>query len=599
MKITRIIATAVAVGLIPLTIQATSTTNSTSAGEGHPPPRSDSMKLVSRLRLTDSPNTISDVTYHRGFAYLGNSEHACPDAGIAVVDLTEPSRPKKVATIPNGPNDYTGEGLQVLSIDNDFFRGDVLLTSNEACDSRKRHDGGISLYDVTDPTDPAILADGVGDRVSEDGQTRSGPPNETHSVIGWTVGDKAYAILQDEEEDLDVDILDISDPTNPKLISETGLPEWPALSSQRARGGDAFHHDTQVKEIDGHFYLLVSYWDAGWVLLDVDDPTNPVFVDDSDYPRPDPLAGVDPPEGNAHQATWSNDNRYILGTDEDFDATRLQGTIKTGDNGGSTFSLGRGFNAPQVRPGEPVEGSTRFVGQACAASTGQPIPPAGDDTTWIAVVERGGCRFSEKAESARAAGYDAVLVVNGTGPGRCSTAGSIMVAGGLPTMLVGRGDGYKILGVKGYDEAACLSGSTSPALPAVGTTGADVKLEEVFDGWGYVHLLDATNLSEIDSYAIPEALDPEFAGGAAGQLTVHEIKTDSREGINLAYASWYDGGARVLSFGPEGLDEVGSFIAKHGNKFWGVFPVQRGDRPPLLLFSDEHFGLYVLKYTGE
>jgi hypothetical protein len=42
----------------------------------------------------------------------------------------------------------------------------------------------------------------------------------------------------------------------------------------------------QHKRIRGHDYLLVSYWDAGQVLLNIDDPANPVFVGDSDSVSP-------------------------------------------------------------------------------------------------------------------------------------------------------------------------------------------------------------------------------------------------------------------------------------------------------------------------
>ena len=50
---------------------------------------------------------------------------------------------------------------------------------------------------------------------------------------------------------------------------------------------------------------------------------------------------------------------------------------------------------------------------------------------------------------------------------------------------------------------------------------------------------------------------------------MHEFATDATE--NLAYSSYYAGGVRVLSFGRQsGLDEVGKFIDKGGNNFWGM-----------------------------
>src|SRR6266545_3874135 len=60
----------------------------------------------------------------------------------------------------------------------------------------------------------------------------------------------------------------------------------------------------------------------GCVILDVTNPAAPAFVDDSNYPTPDPLTGFDIPEGNAHQGWFSSNNQFFLGTDEDFSPTR-------------------------------------------------------------------------------------------------------------------------------------------------------------------------------------------------------------------------------------------------------------------------------------
>ena len=55
---------------------------------------------------------------------------------------------------------------------------------------------------------------------------------------------------------------------------------------------------------------------------------------------------------------------------------------------------------------------------------------------------------------------------------------------------------------------------------------------------------------------------------------------------------------RVISFGDQGLEEVGKFIDQGGNDFWGVeqWTIAGGER--LIAGSDRNFGLYVLRYTG-
>lgn len=76
------------------------------------------------------------------------------------------------------------------------------------------------------------------------------------------------------------------------------------------------------------------------------------------------------------------------------------------------------------------------------------------------------------------------------------------------------------------------------------------------------------DITQVDTYAIPEGQDPALATGA-GDLSVHEVAMDPRPGSSLAYLSYYTGGLRVLEYGKKGMTEVGAFIADGGNNFWG------------------------------
>ncbi len=62
--------------------------------------------------------------------------------------------------------------------------------------------------------------------------------------------------------------------------------------------------------------------------LELTDPLNPVFLGDSDFAPVDPelleQTGVSlTPEGNAHQAEFTSDNRFVIATDEDFAPYRV------------------------------------------------------------------------------------------------------------------------------------------------------------------------------------------------------------------------------------------------------------------------------------
>lgn len=71
---------------------------------GHLPAGSQDVELVSKLRLTDIDGAIADVGVHEGFAYLAQWREACPDGGVHVVDITDPSAPRAVTFIPANKN---------------------------------------------------------------------------------------------------------------------------------------------------------------------------------------------------------------------------------------------------------------------------------------------------------------------------------------------------------------------------------------------------------------------------------------------------------------------------------------------------------------
>lgn len=595
---------------------------------GHLAASSSNVTLVGKLTLTTVPGGISDVGAFRhaggNFAYLGAFSPECAPGGnptgVHVVDISNPSSPTKVGFIPAHPNSYVGEGVQVFHAETPYFSGDILVHNNEACNSAQPFIGGVSLWDVTDPTAPVMLAEGAGDKSPPKPNSITGV-SQSHSAFGWWVPEtgRAYVMAVDNQEVADVDILDVTDPTNPVQIGETGFADWPAAQSPLANGDTVFHHDAQVKKIGSKWLALVSYWDAGWVVLDVTDPANPTFVDDSDYPTPDPLTGFGIPEGNAHQAWWSSNNQFILGTDEDFSPTRTSCTIETGPSAGPTPCGEFGFT-PSIRSLFPAgfSGTTVWGGSGC--TTDVDGNGTGDRDEILAshtkaqtgadaiVFTRGVCFFSDKIRTGEEAGYSMVFIGQ-------SHAGSRN--GLLPDGFICGGQGSPILGTAA---AGCLghramhslfndqpeyAGADTADMPAKGTLGERISAQGgVFDGWGYVHLLDANTLEEIDAYAVPEALDPAFASGF-GNLTVHEVQTDPRSNVNLGYISYYDAGFRIVKFGKKSIKEVGHYIDADGNDFWGIEPLQEKVNKkgqggaPLLLLSDRDSGLWIFRYTGD
>jgi hypothetical protein len=134
-----------------------------------------------------------------------------------------------------------------------------------------------------------------------------------------------------------------------------------------------------------------------------------------------------------------------------------------------------------------------------------------------------------------------------------------------------------------------------------------------FDGWGYVHLFgfDEENPedtpAELDTFAIPEAMDEDFASGF-GDLSVHEVATDPTD-WNFAYLSYYSGGLRSLEIQCSNpadkstceLVEVGGYLDPLGNDFWGVEVIPDPSDPDdeLILASDRDYGLFIFRNTAD
>ncbi len=565
---------------------------------GHlPGSKTDNVDLVSKLKLKNVvPEKIADVGVLGRYAYLAAwGVVTCKYNGVHVVNIADVTNPREVAFIQAKEGSYPGEGVQALHLDTPYFNGDLLVSNNEKCNDKAGF-GGMNLYDVTNPEHPTPLAEGVGD-FTVNGQGKKAA-NEIHSVFAWDAGNKAYAVIVDNEEGLDVDIIDITNPKKAFLTAEFDLDEMFPQILQAAPSNlvEVFLHDMVVKEIGGRQVMLLSYWDAGYVKLDMTDVHNPVYLGDTDFTDPDPEAAESgftvPPEGNGHQAEFTLDNQYVIGADEDFGPFALNARNVTD---GTDITASQGSDTRKLEPGQTITGQAKFVGRACNTD---PAVPAGDGTQ-IAVVERGVCTFTEKvANVIKAGGYAAVLIFNRTASDACNQTLGMSVAGDIPTFGVApRGQGFAIFGVP-YDDAACLAGNGTQQAPiAVGTTGDTLSFSSYFDGWGYVHLFrnQSGKMTELDTYAIPQAHDPAFASGF-GDLSVHEVAT-SHEVANRLYFSYYSGGFRVAEIENDEIVEKGHYIDPAGNNFWGV-QVFQSKGQEYVAASDRDSGLWIFKFNG-
>ena len=590
------------------------------------------IELVGQLEVTQTEGLVADVAAYGNYAYLANwGEPDCagpekggvnsPDAGAWVIDISDPANPVEVNFIPMPQDTRPGEGMQVTHVETKWFSGEILVMNAEACG--KNYKGGFMLYDVTNPLKPMKLKEGFGERTGSDA-------HQSHSAFIWqpVLGGPAYLVLQDEEDLADVDIFDITNPRSPRLISELDLNDY-GVAQPALNLSDSFLHDMTVKCMDdgpyaGKCIMIASYWDGGYVVLDVTNPAAPEFLYDTEFAAIDPelleQTGIAlTPEGNAHQAEFTADNRFFIGADEDFDPYRA---LLTTDDGGSYAAGEFGWTVPINDLYGTLNGPTIYGGFGCPADRGS-IPdasilgPLAPGEEAILVLQRGppganACFFSEKVETAQLLGYDAVIIANhhvgaqgGAAPDAqfCgSQAHSFEIT--ISAVCVGHRAMHEL-----FDDLNAADNFTYPeSVPAIGTPGDKVTVTTQFDGWGYVHLYDAATGAELDTFAILEAMRPKYASGF-GDLSVHEVATDPTD-PSLMYLSYYSGGLRALQIQCSNpvdtstceLVEVGGYLDLEGNNFWGVEvilnpaddPDVQGDEV-LILASDRDYGLFIFR----
>ncbi len=533
---------------------------------GHGGSATDELNVVGQFEVNVDGLT-TDVWAYGNYAYIGSfNQPLCSLdlTGVRIIDIADPTDPKQVGFIPAQPGTRNND-VKVAHIDTRFFDGEILVATNEPCNAPflpRLHaqgagfipgQGGIAIWDVTNPAKPRPLR-----------QNFLG--NGIHNTFIWQDGDNAYLIAVDDIAALDVIIVDITKPRSPKVIARTGAPDWGELSVNIDNGA-VFLHDVWVEENDlGEMVAYLSYWDAGLVMLDVTDPRIPVFMGDSDYIHSDPLSGVTP-AGDSHVAVPNAGGTRVLMGDEDFAA----GTLPVFDFETIAYpALEGGFTVPvYLLPGAAFSGPVVWTGGlGCTAAD---IPPAGtaDD---VALIQRGVCFFQDKAEAADAQGYAGFIVANDAARGDALVTMAPRDGGPYPEI-----PGFFV----GYSTGETMKGVPNGML----------ETEGIFDGYGYLRLLDVsdpTSIVELDQFATEGVFVNPPLGG---DRTMHNVVVD---GGTLAYISWYAEGLRVVDFAGDTLNEVAHFVdTVNGSNFWGVYLHDHPDGNTYVLGSGRDSGLWI------
>jgi hypothetical protein len=286
----------------------------------------------------------ADVWTHEGFAYIGHwgftdwatgNSRFCPSAphnGVAVVDATDPENPDMVSRLEN-PEGTSAEDVVVYTAESGPLAGrDIAAAGIQVCGG-SRYDlsfpRGLMLWDVTDPADPVEL--GFWDAgcctrgVHEFEVEHRADLGRTFAYV--TVPTSRYPDTEtasgyrDDDGDGDFRLIDITNPEDPSQVSDWGIQDIGGpFSTGQGCDADANYGHGAEPSADGRLVFL-SYWDSGFVRLDLTDPSVPVFEGRTVYP-----ANAD---GDAHSSQWDEDRELLFGADEDFCKTSGPG-IETG-----------------------------------------------------------------------------------------------------------------------------------------------------------------------------------------------------------------------------------------------------------------------------
>ncbi len=328
--------------------------------------------------------------------------------------------------------------------------------------------------------------------------------------------------------------------------------------------------------------MYLSNWDAGLILLDISDPTSPVYVSTA-------LDGSSDGDGeiNSHSAWPNEDGSIVVEGNEDFAPYATVFSITTGPAAGDYPAAEGAITTPIAdEPDATMAGPTTYVGLACTG--GDPVPAG----TGIALIQRGVCAFTDKANNAEAAGYSGIVVFND------EARGDALVTMG--------GDDVNVPGVfVGHSTGLAIANAASAADLVIGTAGEDVSVSVVPDGWGQIRIWDysdpanpvlASSFDTVCSYTVVDpSCDPN------GTYSVHNVVVETEGGKVKAYISWYFDGLVVLDVtDPYNPVEIGRFLDARTNgglpiDFWGIY---KEPGKPTIYVSDRNGGLYLLKDAG-
>lgn len=275
-----------------------------------------------------------DVWVHKGYAYVGHwgftdwangsKTRFCPQEpnnGVAIIDSRDPTRPTVVSRLQN-PAGTSAEDIVVYTAHYGPLAGREIAAAGIQVCGGSRNDAsfprGLMLWDVTNPATPVqlgFLSFGCCTRGLHEFEIEDRADlNKTFVYATDPTAEEPDSSSPTGHEDHagrgPFRLIDITDPRNPRLASHWGFLSR-GVTPTAGQGCDAdglYGHGAEPSQ-DGKLVFL-SYWDSGFVAVDVTNPANPVYKGRTTYPAT--------ADGDAHSSNYDDARKLLFTADEDF-----------------------------------------------------------------------------------------------------------------------------------------------------------------------------------------------------------------------------------------------------------------------------------------
>jgi hypothetical protein len=274
----------------------------------------------------------ADVWTYENYAYVGHwgfadwatgNSRFCPsppDSGVVVLDVSTPANPREVSRLWN-PVGTSAEDVVVYTAEDGPLAGhDIAAAGIQWCGGGRYDEDairGLMLWDVSNATKPVqigFLDTGCCTRgVHEFEIEHRADLGRTFAYATVPAGSYPDSVNESGVRDAlgkgDFRLIDITDPSAPFEVSTWKVQQAGGPFAAQGCDPDGNYGHGAEPSADGKSVFL-SYWDSGYIKLDLTDPASPRYVKRAAYgPEAD---------GDAHSAQYDEGRKLLFSADEDF-----------------------------------------------------------------------------------------------------------------------------------------------------------------------------------------------------------------------------------------------------------------------------------------